>query len=148
MEIYGDDNPLNYNFSAFDIAGIYYIKCPLTKNIFYVGKTNDLRGRKQYHLNGNQGGSVGEYERYLTSNGHEPIFQVLEYVFIPFIGNLNEKRHRQEYMSSMEVYWIHQIRAWGFKLLNKDFMKPPKKFTRNHFNYQYASKTNIKQPVI
>lgn len=135
------ENPLDYNFSAFELGGIYSVACPITNNIIYVGKTIDLESRRIAHIRGYGIGEIGVYERWILNNGKKPIFEVLEYIFVPFIGSRQRRLHQTEYMNSIEVYWIYQMRSWGFNLLNKDFMKLVK-YRTNYFNYQYASKTN------
>jgi hypothetical protein len=82
------------------ISCIYTLSCPFTGNIVYVGYTKDYQQRKYQHEHGYGSCEINKWERYVLSQGLKPIIEILDMD------------------SSCEQYWIEQITAWGFELLN------------------------------
>lgn len=105
----------------------------------YVGKSMQLDSRKRMHELALGSGKMADYEKQLKKLGLSIIFEPIEVVGTDRLASDKFKMHQREYISSMEVYWIHQMKAWGFtKLLNTDFMKPTKsKWKCNYFDYKY-----------
>lgn len=78
---------------------IYTLSNPFTKAIFYVGSTAFLKIRRKQH----------EKKFSPLFNGASPLFDLLDSIDGP-------GRHTS---AGLERYWICQLRAWGFKLINK-----------------------------
>lgn len=84
---------------------IYTLTDPITNKIRYVGKTDYLEKRLRSHLNNNKNRT--HKERWITSlkdMGLSPIMEVIDIV--------------NENWQYWEVFWISQIRSWGFDLVN------------------------------
>lgn len=89
---------------------IYTLKCPISNNIRYVGKTvESLERRLNKHVSKTQ--TVGIFNHKtnwvnsLLSKGVKPIIELLDEV-------PESDWHR------IEKYWISQMRFWGFDLVN------------------------------
>lgn len=86
---------------------IYTLKNPITNEIRYVGKTNDLKHRYQQHL------FIGKkitthcksWIKSLIDNNLKPILEVIDICLI-------------EEHAIIEKYWISQFKTWGFNLTN------------------------------
>lgn len=85
---------------------IYALADPITDNICYVGKTNNLNKRKSEHnyLNREISSHKKNWIQKLKKNGLSPNLIVLDEVDEDWIY--------------WESYWIAQMRTWGFDLLN------------------------------
>lgn len=92
---------------------IYTISHPFTNEIVYVGKTKDFEARKISHIISKNGTNISDYICYLRSIYLYPKIEILEEV-------------EEEFCLEDEMYWIRQMKAWGFNLLNKNKIKAPK----------------------
>jgi len=90
---------------------IYTLEDPITKEIRYVGKTNNLEDRYKRHLQKcylekyDKNTHKSRWIKNLLKSGNKPIMEILE--------ECNESDVNQ-----LEKYWISQFRVWGFKLTN------------------------------
>lgn len=85
---------------------IYTLSDPETFQIRYVGKTNNLKRRYATHTTSFHSKShVVNWIKSLKSRGLKPIMEVLDEV-------------DDNVWVIMEQYWIAQIKAWGFNLVN------------------------------
>ena len=88
---------------------IYTLKDPLTEEIRYIGKTNNLKTRLSNHISraikNNSNSHKNNWIRKLLNNGNKPTIEILDEV---------PANNWEEY----EIYWIEQFKNWGFKLLN------------------------------
>lgn len=85
---------------------IYTLECPLKHTIIYVGKTINLKERYKGHCTLSKHKSkIGNYLKYLKKFQLKPIMTVIDST-------------DEEDWSWLERYWISQMRAWGFNLLN------------------------------
>jgi len=116
-------------------VSIYCINCPISNMPIYVGKTENIDQRLTMHSNGNRQTKIGLYIKKLRQNGLRPTFHILEEF------DYNSSRPVKEWMSiireseAMEVYWIHQFRAWGFNLLNRMHNTHAVRRNWNYFNF-------------
>jgi hypothetical protein len=89
---------------------IYSLSDPNTLEIRYIGKANDLNYRYWAHLHEAKNDLRNQHKcnwiKKLLKEGKKPIIEVVEEV--PF-----------ESWKDSEKFWIAQIKAWGFNLLNK-----------------------------
>ena len=89
---------------------IYTLADPISNEIKYIGKTKNPKDRLQRHMcpyNLKQSWqSKNKWLRYLKNNGLKPIMEVLDE------GDENN-------IDDLEIYWIAQFKAWGFKLKNE-----------------------------
>lgn len=104
---------------------IYTLTNPLNGEIFYVGKTVNMETRYRQHLNFN----------FADKNlKNEVIKFVLEQSAVPIIEELDcvdcVYREDEDYVNELEIYWIHQLRAWGMPLKNKHSIYKPTKYSR------------------
>lgn len=86
---------------------IYTLSNPLTNEIKYVGKTINLRTRYAGHLsNGklNRCSKVSNWIKNLLNNNLKPVMEIID-------STDND-------WASLEVYWISQLKTWGFDLKN------------------------------
>ena len=88
-----------------NIVTIYSLTDPRDSLIKYVGKTTNKKRRYTEHLK-----EIGNYKKvrwinHLKSLGLKPIMHDLDIV----------ERTEEDFW---EIYWIAQIKSWGFKLLN------------------------------
>lgn len=85
---------------------IYILEHPITKQIVYVGKTNNPLRRHHYHW------TVG----YKTNNKLGQWLKSLKHVKLkPNLNVIDEIEGEWEWL---EQYWISQFRTWGFDLKN------------------------------
>jgi hypothetical protein len=72
-----------------------------------VGKTINLKERYRTHCKPNSGGGkkISNYLKYIRNNKAKPILEIIDYT-------------EDADWSWLEKYWISQLRAWGFNLLN------------------------------
>lgn len=86
---------------------IYTLSDPITNKVKYIGKTNNLNYRLNKHINEskNKRTHKEKWINSLISKGLKPIIDVLDIV--------NETE-----WSFYEIYWISQMKTWGFELTN------------------------------
>lgn len=93
------------------IMFIYTLSDPITNEIRYIGKTNNIKDRLKRHL---QKSNLDKYEknthksRWIRSMlicDKSPNIEILD------IGNT-------ENVNDLEIYWISQFKTWGFNLTN------------------------------
>lgn len=86
---------------------IYIYTLSDIKGNLYVGKTSDLEQRYKTHLKEcKKKRTIKEKWIFsLLSNNEKPIIEILE--------ECNEDNWEQ-----YEIYWIGQLKAWGFRLMN------------------------------
>jgi len=84
---------------------IYTLEHPITEEVRYVGKTNNLKIRLGNHLCGRQKTHKVNWIKSLKSQGLIPVMKILDEVY-------------KEDWIFWEVYWINQFKIWGFNLVN------------------------------
>ena len=90
---------------------IYTILDPRDNKIRYVGKSVDFDYRKLRHLYNAKKSTRSHKDawiRGILKSGLNPIFEVLD--------ECSEQNWKE-----VESYWIYQLIAWGFSLLNETF---------------------------
>lgn len=89
------------------IIYIYTLKCPIKNEIFYVGKTINLKDRysKHCHPTKRTGKKLYGYLKYLNNKKIKPIMEILDLI-------------NDDDWGWLEKYWISQIKSWGITLLN------------------------------
>lgn len=88
---------------------IYSLTCPISGEIKYIGKANDVKRRLNQHIYQSKRNPSSEKNMWiitLLSKDLKPILNVLDEVSYSDWGY-------------WENYWISQTKTWGFKLLNK-----------------------------
>lgn len=107
---------------------IYTLSDSLTNEIRYVGKTKNLIQRKYNHLNKSRDKNTHKrnWINLLIKEGRKPIMEVLD-----IVDDLEWKY--------WEKYWIQQIKAWGFRLVN---------CTSGGDGLSFANKTSFKKGSI
>ena len=87
---------------------IYSLTCPISGEIKYIGKADDVKRRLRQHVyqSKNSDGKKNMWIRGLMTEGLKPIMGVLDEVPLDDWGY-------------WEDYWINQSKIWGFELLNK-----------------------------
>lgn len=88
-------------------TNIYTLACPDTREIRYVGKSNDLRARLLDHIKGEGETHKARWVRSLRRCGKRPIIEVLEVV-------------PENQWQAAEQHWIRVLSSWGFDLTNGD----------------------------
>jgi hypothetical protein len=86
---------------------IYTLEHPLSHRIRYVGKTNDIIQRLTQHIKGRCATAKSRWIQSIVSKGLKPVIAVLDEV-------------PESEWKAREQYWIAQMKAWGFDLLNGD----------------------------
>lgn len=87
---------------------IYTLSHPITKEVRYIGKTNQkLKYRLRQHIK-------EATDRKLISYKNNWIISLIDSGLIPEIESLEDTSTP----NSAEIYWISQIRSWGFRLTN------------------------------
>lgn len=88
---------------------IYTLSDPITKEVRYIGKTNNLKRRLSAHVSRarktNSNSHKNNWVRKILNEGNKPLIEILEEV---------PTDNWEEY----EIYWIEQFKNWGFRLLN------------------------------
>jgi len=88
---------------------IYTLIDPSNNEIRYVGKTNSIKKRLYCHVsrarNGKSKSHKNNWIKSLLSKNLKPNIKILEEVAI-------------EFWEESEIYWIEQLRQWGFRLTN------------------------------
>jgi hypothetical protein len=88
---------------------IYTLKDPISNEIRYVGRTNNLKSRLKRHMSNDHlcesWTSKNKWLLYLKNNNMLPIMEILDIV-------------PKKDVNMWEIYWISQFKSWGFRLLN------------------------------
>jgi len=86
---------------------IYTLSCPISNDIRYVGKTNNLKIRLNQHLKESKKNKThkDKWISKLISLYQEPIIEILDEV------NENEWQY-------WEMFYISLLKSWNFKLIN------------------------------
>jgi hypothetical protein len=88
---------------------IYGLKCPISGEIRYIGKTNDIKRRLRSHIRESKKDGNKRYVycwiKSLIKETKKPHIEIIDVV------DINEWKF-------WEMYWISQFKAWGFKLTN------------------------------
>jgi hypothetical protein len=84
---------------------IYTISHPLTNEVVYVGASKKFEVRAKAHLNKSKHESIYNYVKYLRDNFLLPKIEPIEIC-------------DECDLPVLEFYWINQLKAWGFNLLN------------------------------
>ena len=85
---------------------LYTLAHPNTNEIKYVGKTNNIAKRYSNHLNDKSKSYKNSWIKSLLNEGLLPIIEILE----EFDNELD--------CYNAEIYWIEQLKIWGFNLTN------------------------------
>lgn len=110
---------------------IYTLTNPITNEIFYVGKTIDLRVRFKAHLSLRTADSdfKNQIVEFILSSGKMPIIEELDYI------EFTDKIDNQE-VNRLEIYWINQMKQWGFNLCNIHGLSGRKLYQRENNSYE------------
>lgn len=88
---------------------IYTLKDPETNQIKYVGKTNNLSKRFNRHISEynliNENTLKSKWISALKTKGLLPIIEILD-------------ECNDDIVDDIEIYWISQMKSWGFRLTN------------------------------
>lgn len=100
---------------------IYSLKCPISGQIKYVGKTINAEERLAGHsTRRRRTGNISRCMQWvldLTAQGLIPILEPLEEFEIELAEGVNKSKATIGF-DYIEQYWIEQIRQWGYPLLN------------------------------
>lgn len=96
-----------YYISGMDTTHIYTLSHPLTGQIRYVGKANNLKPRLALHLWKDEQTAKSRWIQSLQKQGLQPVMELLDVV--PRLD-----------WQFWEMYWIAQLKAWGHTLYNGD----------------------------
>lgn len=90
-----------------ETTNIYVLIDPRTDEVRYVGKANNVSERYKAHLNRARKHQIHKknWIDLLKREGLKPIIQVIDEVPI-------------EEWVFWEIYWVSQMKAWGFNLIN------------------------------
>lgn len=91
---------------------IYSLRCPVTKEVHYVGKTTTGMLRPLSHLTDSHSEKVRKWVSNLKELGYRPVINVLEYV----AENCD--------LDERERYWISYCHSTGCLLLNSILVTP------------------------
>ena len=88
-------------------TNIYILIDPRTNEVRYVGKANNVSQRYKAHLNRARKHQTHKknWLEQLRREGLKPIIEVIDVVLI-------------DEWQYWEIYWISQMKQWGFNLLN------------------------------
>lgn len=106
---------------------IYTLSNPLNGEIFYVGKTINIKTRFKSHLNIKDADNEMKNRiiEFILHNSAMPIIQELDYIDCIY-------REDEDEVHELEMYWIWQMKAWGFPLCNIEGIKKPPKYRRRY----------------
>lgn len=93
--------------SIMNTTHIYTLAHPITGVVRYVGKANNLASRLRLHLRKDEHTAKSRWIQSLRAKGLVPVLEVLDIV-------------PQEEWQFWEMYWIAQMKAWGYQLYNGD----------------------------
>ena len=85
---------------------IYTLSHPITNEVKYIGKTNNISKRYSAHLNDKSKSYKNSWIKSLLNEDLLPVIEILE----EFDNEL--------LCYNAEIYWIEQFRSWGFNLTN------------------------------
>jgi len=85
---------------------IYTLSCPISGDIKYVGKTNDLRLRFNQHKSDKR--KLNKLKSWIINLANKGTFPIME-----VIDECDENNWME-----IETYWISQLTSWGFVLKN------------------------------
>lgn len=85
---------------------IYTLEDPITKEIRYVGKTNNIKLRFNCHVS----------NRKINTHCHSWIRSLIRKDMLPIMQIIDTCNNND--WQWVEQYWISQIKAWGFNLTN------------------------------
>lgn len=90
-----------------ETTNIYTLTDPITNQVRYIGKANNVSQRYKAHLNRARKHQTHKLNwiNSLKQKGLKPILEVIDVVPI------------KEWVF-WETYWISQFKSWGFKLVN------------------------------
>lgn len=94
-------------FCTMETTNIYILIDPVTQEVRYVGKANNVSQRYKAHLNRARKHQVHKLNwiNSLKNKGLKPILELIDIVPI------------DEWVF-WETYWISQFKSWGFNLIN------------------------------
>ena len=96
---------------------IYTLTNPITGAIFYVGKSiQDLTFRRDCHC------SELTNPRSTLSRKHEVILSLKKQMLKPVIEEIDSTDNYGEAIK-LELYWIFQLKSWGFPITNREVNK-------------------------
>lgn len=103
---------------------IYTLSHPLTEEIRYIGKTNNLSKRYSAHLKDKCKSHKTSWIKSLLSENLKPKLEILE------------EFTDEDECYKFEIYWISQFKTWGFTLVNlldggRGSSKKGKRFKKN-----------------
>lgn len=106
---------------------IYTLASPLTGEIFYVGRTVNLKTRFKGHINLREADNElkNEIINHILEHSAMPIIEEIDYVECVYKSDEYEAH-------KLEMYWISQLAAWGFCLCNKDGLHNKGKYTSRY----------------
>ena len=87
---------------------IYTLSHPITEEIRYIGKTNNIEKRLRSHLS--------NHALLEKSKKNNWIISLLRNNLIPKIEVLDETTDNN--INELEIFYISLFRSWGFRLLN------------------------------
>lgn len=119
---------------------IYTLASPIDNTIFYVGKTVDLKTRFKAHLNLQHADSAFKNQiiEFILNNGSMPVIEELDFVECVY-------RQDEDYVNELEIYWIHQLYAWGMPLCNIAGLKKKQIYKRR---YEHILKESFGEKLI
>ena len=85
---------------------IYTLSHPITNEVKYIGKTNNISKRYSAHLNDKSKSYKNSWIKSLLNEDLLPVIEILE----EFDNELP--------CYNAEIYWIEQFKSWGFNLTN------------------------------
>ena len=110
---------------------IYTLADPLSKEIRYVGlTTRSLKERFYQHCNAKSNSYKYNWIKKLKKKNLKPVIEILDTA-----ENIEELRE-------LEIYWIEQLKHWGFKLVNLT------QGGQGSFGYKHTAESIIKMKAI
>lgn len=108
-----------------ETTNIYVLIDPRTNEVRYVGKANNVSQRYRAHLNRARKHQTHKrnWLEQLKREGFKPIMEVIDVVPI-------------DSWQYWEIYWISQMKQWGFKLVN---------YTNGGDGCTFANQTSFKK---
>lgn len=85
---------------------IYTLAHPITNEIRYIGKTNNIHRRYLGHLNDKSKAHRNCWIKSLLNNNLFPVIEILD------------EFSNEDDCYDAEIYWISQFKTWGFRLTN------------------------------
>jgi DNA-binding phage protein len=91
---------------------IYALKCPVTENIHYIGKSSNGMIRPLSHIKISHSEKIKQWVNDLSVFGYKPNIEIIEVV------------NHEEHLSVREKYWINKCLNDGCYLLNSTLVTP------------------------